>query len=114
MTRTHNDNTESTATSDGLLSNDEFVDMGWPGDTAKVSSGADRIDMIARSLADTGIMEMKEAQAFAFSEIAGVGLQRTADETGMSTSDVERALRSADRKVGRAREFVEILDDCDY
>lgn len=86
--------------------------MCWPGDIAKVNSGADRVHMIVGSLADTGIMEMKEAQAFAFHEIADVSLQRTADETGMSTSEIKRALRSADRKVSRAREFVEILDDC--
>lgn len=99
-------------TPDVLLSKDEFTDMGWPGDIDKVNSGADRIRMIATSLADTGIMDMKEAQAFAFHEIAGVSLQRTADETGKSTSEIKRGLRSASRKVSHAREFVEILDDC--
>ena len=114
MTRRHNDNTESTEAevTDDLLSKEEFTAMGWPGGIDKVNSGADRIHMIASSLADTGIMEMKEAQAFAFHEIAGVSLQRTADETGMSTLEIGRKLRSASREVGRAREFVEILDDC--
>lgn len=114
MTRTHNDNTESTEseTTNDLLSEDEFADMGWSNDIAKVSSGSDRVFIIVGSLADAGIMNMKEAQAFAFCEIAGADLQRTADETGMSTSEIERALVSATRKVSRAREFVEILDNC--
>lgn len=114
MTRTHNDNTESTETetNDELLSEDEFVDMGWPSDIARVDSGSDRVHVIASSLTVTGILNMKEAQAFAFCEIAGVGLQRTADETEMSTSEIERALRSAGREVNCAREFVEILEDC--
>jgi len=114
MTRRHNENTESTdaETTDELLSEDEFVDMGWSSDIGKVNSGADRVHMIAGSLADTGIMEIEEAQAFAFREIASVGLQRTAAETNMSTSEIGHKLRSAGQKVDRAREFVEILDNC--
>lgn len=114
MTRRHNENTESTETevTDEFLSEDEFTAMGWTGDIAKVNSGADRVHMIAGSLADTGIMEMEEAQAFAFREIAGVDLQRTAAETNMSTSEIGHKLRSAGQKVDRAREFVEILDNC--
>ena len=116
MSRTHNDNTESTEakTTDNLVSENEFVDMGWASDIAGVDSSSDRVHVIASSLADTGILNTKEAQAFAFCEIAGVGLQRTADETEMSTSEMERALRSAGRKVSQAREFIEILDDCDF
>lgn len=115
MTRTHNDTTESTEaeTTDELLSEDEFVDMGWPSDIAGVDSSSDRVHVIAGSLADTGILDMKEAQAYAFHEIVGVGLERTADETEMSESEIERALRSAGRKVSQAREFIEILDDSD-
>jgi len=114
MTETHNDNTERTemTNSDDLLSKEKFVAMGWSDDNTDVESGADRVLMIASSLADTGIMEMKEAQAFAFSEIAHIGIQRTAEETGMSPSEIERKLRSARRNVRGARELVEILDDC--
>lgn len=114
MTGTHNDNTERTerTNSDELLSKEEFVAMGWSDDNADVETGADRVLMIASSLADTGIMEMKEAQAFAYQEILGVGLQRTAEETGMSPSEIERKIRSARRRVSGARELVEILGDC--
>ena len=115
MTRTHNDNTESTEaeTTDELLSEDEFADMGWPSDIAGVDSSSDRVNVIAGSLADTGILDMEEAQAFAFHEIAGVGLQRTVDEMEMSESEIERGLRSAGRKVSQARELIEILDEVD-
>ncbi|MFB6178883.1 MAG: hypothetical protein ABEI77_04060 [Halorientalis sp.] len=115
MTLTPNDNTESTEaeTTDELLSEDEFVDMGWPSNIAGVDSSSDRVHFIASSLADTGILDRKEAQAFALREIAGVELQRAADETEMSTREIERALRSAGRKVSQAREFIEILDDSD-
>jgi len=112
MTRRHNDNTESTETTDVLLSKDEFADMGWQGDIAKVESGADRVHVIAGSLADTGIIDLDEAQAFAFREIAGASLQRTADETGEIPSDIERALRSAGEKVDCAQELIEILNNC--
>lgn len=115
MTRKQNVTTESTETemAEDLLSAEEFADMGWASDIAGVQSGADRVHMIATSLSDTGILDANEARAFAFRVIAGVDSQRTADETGMSTAEIERALRSAERKVSRGREFVEILEDCD-
>jgi DNA-directed RNA polymerase specialized sigma24 family protein len=114
MTRKQDVNTESTETetTDELLSAEEFANMGWPADSVGVESGADRIETIASSLAVTGIVGSDEARAFAFHEIAGVDLQRTADETGMSTTEVEQALRSAERKVSRGREFVELLENC--
>ena len=111
------DNSEtSTGTDDGdtVLTETEFENMGWPADIDGVNSGIDRVYMIASSLSRTRMLDTKEAQALAFRAIAGVGRQRTADETGMSTSEVDRELRSAERKATRARELVEILDDCGY
>jgi hypothetical protein len=115
MTQKDDNSSETgTDTDDGdtVLTETEFKDMGWPTDIERVDSGVDRVYMISSSLSKRGILDTKEAQALAFRAIAGVGRQRTADETGMSTSQVDRELRSAERKVTRAREFVEILDDC--
>lgn len=113
MTRSHT-NTASPRTddTDSLLSEEEFENMGWSSDVPGIDSDLNRIRVIASSLSDTGIMDLNEAQAFAFHEIAGIGRQRTAKETGMSTSEVDHALRSANRKINGARECVEILDDC--
>jgi hypothetical protein len=106
----------STDTDDGdtVLTETEFKDMGWPTDIERVDSGIDRVYMIASSLSNTRMLDTKEAQALAFRAIADVGRQRTADETGMSTSQVDRELRSAQGKATGARELVEILDDCGY
>ncbi|AEN07473.1 hypothetical protein [Halorubrum lacusprofundi] len=99
---------------DTVLTETEFETMGWPADIDGVDSGVDRVYVISSSLSNTGMLDSKEAQALAFRAIADVGRQRTADETGMSTSEVDRELRSARRKVTGAREVVEILDDCGY
>jgi len=106
----------STGTDDGdtVLTETEFENMGWPADIDGVDSGIDRVYMIASSLNKRGMFDTKEAQALAFRAIAGVGRQRTADETGMSTSEVDREFRSARRKAASAQELVEILDDCGY
>jgi hypothetical protein len=99
---------------DTVLTETEFENMGWPTDIEHVDSGIDRVYVIASSLSNTRVLDTKEAQALAFRAIADVGRQRTADETGMSTSQVDRELRSARRKATGARELVEILDDCGY
>ena len=113
MTRADSSET-STDDGDTVLTETEFENMGWPADIDGVDSGVDRVYMISSSLSKRGMFDTKEAQALAFRAIAGVGRQRTADETGMSTSEVDRELRSARRKATRARELVEILDDCGY
>lgn len=113
MTREDSSET-STDNGDTVLTETEFENMGWPADIDGVDSGIDRVYMIASSLGDTGMLDTKEAQALAFRAIANVGRQRTADETGMSPSKVDRELRSARRNVSGARELVEILDNCGY
>lgn len=99
---------------DTVLTETEFENMGWPTDIERVDSGIDRVYMIASSLSNTRMLDTKEAQGLAFRAIADVGRQRTADETGMSTSEVDRELHSARRKATGAQELVEILDDCGY
>jgi hypothetical protein len=99
---------------DMVLTETEFENMGWPTDIDGVDSGIDRVYMIASSLGNMGMLDTKEAQALAFRAIADVGRERTADETGMYTSEVDCELRSARRKATGARELVEILDDCGY
>jgi hypothetical protein len=110
------EDSSETSTDDGdtVLTETEFEDMGWPADIDGVDSGIDRVYMISSSLGNTGMLDSKEAQALAFRAIAGVGRERTADETGMSTSEVDREFRSARRKAASAQELVEILDDCGY
>jgi len=93
---------------DTVLTETEFETMGWPADIDGVDSGVDRVYAILKLTSNTGMLDSKEAQALAFRAIADVGRQRTADETGMSTSEVDRELRSARRKVTGAREVVEI------
>lgn len=79
MTRPYND-------TDVLLSEEEFEDMGWSNDPPEIKTDVDRIHAIASSLSRTGLLDTKEAQAFAWREIAGVDRERTAQETGMPHS----------------------------
>lgn len=115
MTRADSSETSTgTEEVDTVLTEAEFENMGWPADIDGVDSGVDRVYVISSSLSNTRMLDTKEAQALAFCAIADVGRQRTADETGMSTFEVDRELRSARRKASGARELVEILDDCGY
>jgi hypothetical protein len=114
-TITREDSSEtSTDDVDTVLTNTELENMGWPADIEGVDSGVDRVYVISSSLSKTKVLDTKEAQALAFRAIADVGRQRTADETGVSPSEVGRELRSAERKVTGAWELVEILDDCGH
>jgi hypothetical protein len=113
MTRADSSET-STDDGDTVLTETEFENMGWPADIDGVDSGVDRVYVISSSLSNTRMLDTKEAQALAFCAIADVGRERTAEETGMYTSEVDRELRSARRKATGARELVEILDDCGY
>jgi len=115
MTRKDSSETSTgTKEDDTVLTETEFKNMRWPADIDGVDSGIDRVYVISSSLSNTRMLDSKEAQPLAFRAIADVGRQRTADETGMSTSEVDRKLRSARRKATGTREFVEILDDCGY
>jgi len=92
---------------DTVLTETEFETMGWPADIDGVDSGVDRVYVISSSLSNTGMLDSKEAQALAFRAIADVGRQRTADETGMSTSEVDReapfCAAKSDRRSGSSR-----------
>jgi len=99
---------------DTVLTETEFETMGWPADIDGVDSGVDRVYVISSSPSNTGMLDSKRGSGARIPCDRGCWRQRTADETGMSTSEVDRELRSARRKVTGAREVVEILDDCGY
>lgn len=116
MTREHSGETNSTETrdDDSILTAAEFADMGWPADLDGVDSGVERVYVISSSLYERELLDRKEAQALAFREIADVGRQRTAEETGMHPSTVDNKLRSAKRRISDARDFLDILDNCGH
>lgn len=116
MTQEHSEETNSTETrdDDSILTAAEFADMGWPADLDGVNSGVERVYVISSSLYERELLDRKEAQALAFREIADVGRQRTAEETGMHPSTVDNKLRSAKRRISDARDFLDILDNCGY
>jgi hypothetical protein len=62
-------------------------------------------------LSRSKILTEKEAQAFAFREIAGFDHQLTAEKTDMSPHDVDAYLLSADVEITKARKYLEIIDD---
>lgn len=114
---THADNNETSTDRediDPVLTETAFENMGWPADLEGVDSGVHRVYMISSTLSDTNMLDRKEAEALAFRVIADVGRQRTADETDMTPTQVDRELRSAQRKVTGAQELIEILNDCGY
>lgn len=106
------DTTKPEAT-DSLLTKKELEEMGWSSDAKLPETDAGRVHMIVGSLAETSILTMEEAQAFAFCEIAGAGVERTAAETGMFPSAVENQLWTARKKVNSARHLMELLEHCD-
>ncbi|SEH54172.1 hypothetical protein SAMN05192561_105152 [Halopenitus malekzadehii] len=62
-------------------------------------------------LSRSKILTEKEAQAFAFREIAGFDRQLTAEKTDMSPHDVDAYLLSADIEITEARKYLEIIDE---
>lgn len=65
---------------------------------------------LIRALARFDSLNKEEAQAFVYRELLSVSRQRTAEETGMSTDDVQVNLISAQKKIERARHTIELID----
>lgn len=71
----------------------------------------DQARYYARALSRFEALGEKEAQAFAFVEIAGFTCEETAEETEMSLSDVNVYLDCAHVEITTAKKHLEIIED---
>ena len=82
-----------------------------PDEEEQIGSNADKVAYLTRALARFDPLDRQEAQAFVYREILSVSQQRTAEETGMSTDDVQVNFVSAQTKIERARHTIEIIEE---
>ncbi|WP_144050364.1 hypothetical protein [Halorubrum persicum] len=108
MTRDNSEPTNGTdnGREDRQPPQNEFADAGEHRDI-ELTRARHLVSMLSRSK----ILTEKEAQAFAFREIAGFDRQLTAEKTDMSPHDVDAYLLSADIEITEARKYLEIIDD---
>lgn len=108
MTRDNSEPTNSTdnGSEDRQLSKNEFTDT-----TEHKDVDLTQARHVIRNLSHSNILSEKEAQAFAFREIAGFDRQRTAEKTDLSPHDVDAYLCSASVEITKARKYLEIIDD---
>jgi DNA-directed RNA polymerase specialized sigma24 family protein len=108
MTRNNSEQTNGTDndSEDRQPSQNEGTETGEQRDTALTQARH-----VVRNLSHSNILSEKEAQAFAFREVAGLDRQQTAEETGLSPHDVDAYLCSASVEITNARKYLEIIDE---
>lgn len=108
MTRDQPDPTDSTeeSTEDEHLPEHEHISTNQMTDPDLT-----RARHLASQLSHFDLLNKKEAQAFAFRELAGFDQQRTAEETDLSPSSVDVYLCSAQVRITTARKYLNIIND---
>ena len=108
MARNNSEPTNGTesGSEDRQSSQNECADAGEHTDI-ELTRAQHLVSMLSRSK----ILTEKEAQAFAFREIADFDRQLTAEKTDLSPHDVDDYLLSADVSITKALKYLEIIDD---
>jgi hypothetical protein len=68
----------------------------------------------ARQLARSDFLTDKEAQAFAYREIAGLDPEVTARDTDLAVSDVDLHLDSAEIAITTTAKYLEVIEETGY